>query len=140
MVNVGVPANFVDTQDVNLTNLSDSKTYKQLTNVTLSITRTVHKHFLTDDTIDNLASMRHISMSGKMVVTNPEVADLVALTGTTAAAPVSKVWNITYADSSGTTNIISINGQLMVFDIIDTGSAVTTANFSLEGDAVLAVT
>jgi len=59
MVDVGSSGNFVDTQDVNLTNTTDSKTYKQLTNVTLSITRTVYKHFLTDNTIENLASMRH---------------------------------------------------------------------------------
>ncbi len=139
MVNVGVPANFVDTQDVNITNTTDSKTYKQLTNVTLSITRTVHKHFLTDDSIDNLTSMRHISMSGKMVLTNPEVADLITLTGSGAAAPVTKIWSIAYVDSSNTTKTISINGQLMVFDIIDTGISVTTANFSLEGDEVLLV-
>jgi len=140
MVNVGVPANFVDTQDVNLTNLSDAKTYKQLTNVTLSISRTVHKHFLTDDTIENLASMRHISMSGKMVLTNPQVADLITLTGTGSAAPVSKVWSIAYVDSSNTTKTLSINGQLMVFDIIDTGISVTTANFSIEGDETAGVT
>jgi len=140
MVDVGVPANFVDTQDVNITNATDSKTYKQLTNVTFSINRTVHKQFLTDDTIDNLASMRHISMSGKMVITNPEVADLITLTGSGAAAPTTKLWRIVYVDSSNTTKTISINGQLMVFDIIDTGISVTTANFSIEGDEVISVT
>lgn len=140
MVNVGVPANFVDTQDVNLTNFSDSKTYKQLTNVTLSISRTVSKRFLTDDKILNLTSMRHILFSGTMIVTNPEIPALVTLTGTGAAAPIVKIWDITYVDSSGTSKTISINGQLMVFDIIDTGIAVTTANFSLEGDSLLVVT
>ncbi len=139
MVDAGVEANYVDTQDVNLTNLTDSLTYKQVTNVKLLISRTLTKHFLTDDKIDNLGSMRHISMEGEMILTNPQVAALIALTGTGAAAPVSKVWEINYVDRSNTSESIAINGQLFDFNIIDSGISVVTAHFRLEGDEALSI-
>ncbi len=139
MADVGLPANYVDTQDVNLTNVSDSLTYRQLLGIRLEITRTVTKRYLTDDRIENLTSMRQISMTGDMILTQPEVAALIVLTGTGAAAPVSKLWKIDYVDASNNNVNMTINGQLITFEPNDDGLGVVTANFRLEVDEVLIV-
>ena len=54
MVDTGVQANFVDTQQITLTNTTDSLTYIQITDFETNIDSNVTKHHLTDDTVDNV--------------------------------------------------------------------------------------
>ena len=66
MADVGVQSNFVDTQDSKLTNFTDSLTYTQLTDLEPDIDSNVTKHQLTNDTIDNVFSLRMNSLQGNM--------------------------------------------------------------------------
>jgi len=135
MADVGSQANFVDTQDVSLTNTSDSLTYTQLTDVQLILTKNLVKHQLTDDTIDNVFSLKMISLRANMVLTNPEISALLVLYSSSA----TKVWTIKYIDFSNTTKSIAINGQIKDFNILDSGENVVRAFIHLEGDHVVGV-
>jgi len=135
MVDAGVQANFVDTQDVTLTNVPDSLTYTQLTDVELILSRTFTKHQLTDDTIDNIPSLKMISIRGNMVLTNPEIPALVDLYISSEA----RLWKIDYTDFSNTNKNITTSAKIFDFHIIDSGADVTRAFIHLEGNEVLSV-
>ena len=80
MVNVGSQANFVDTQQATLTNVTDSLTYIQITDQEINIDSTVTKHHLTDDTVDNVFDLYANYIQGNMWATTSEWAALVNLT------------------------------------------------------------
>lgn len=135
MTDVGSQANFVDTQDVSLTNLTDNLTYTQLTDVQLILTKMVNKHQLTDDTIDNMFSLRMVSMRANIVLTNPEIATLLTL----YSSSVSKIWIIEYIDFSNTSIKLTVNGQIKDFHIIDSGDSAIRAFIHLECDEVIGI-
>lgn len=139
MVDIGSPSNFVDTQDVSLTNVTDSLTYLQLTDVILDISSTVTKRQLTDDTIDNVFSLRLNSIQGNMVLTTPQLAALIVLTVDVAGVRPVKVWSVAFTDSSGSTVTLSFNGQLKDLRPIDDGSDAVRMFFRLEADESVSV-
>jgi len=134
MVDVGVQANFIDTQDSILTNVSDSLTYSQLTDLILDIDSNVTKHQLTDDTIDNVFSLYMNSLQGNMWVTNPEWAALLALTVDVNGVRPSKVWTLTWTDQSNTVVSTAFNGQMKTLRVIDSGIGAIKLFFRLELD------
>ena len=134
MVNVGVPENFVDTQDVSLENLSDSLTYTQLTDVNFSIDSNLEKNQRTDDQIDNVFSLRMISIEGNMVVTNPEWAALLALTVDVNGIRPVKVWKVNWTDATGITVSTAFNGQLQTLTPVDIGLGTFTLFFRTQSN------
>ncbi len=139
MVDAGLQANFVDTQDSILTNLTDSLTYKQLTDLVIDIDSNVAKHQLTNDTIDNVFSLRMISLQGNMWITNPEWAALLTLTVDVAGVRPSKVWTITWTDQSNTVVTTAFNGQMKTLRPIDKGIGAVQLFFRLEGDHIAGI-
>jgi len=139
MVDVGSSDNFVDTQDVSLTNVTDSLTYLQLTDVIPNITSTVTKHQLTDDTINNVFSLRLHSIQGNMVLTTPQLAALVILTIDVNGVRPLKIWSVSFTDASGLSTTMSFQAQLKDLRPIDDGSDVVRMFFRLEGDEVLSI-
>lgn len=133
---VGIPKNFVDTQDVSLENLSDSKIYTQLTDVSFTLDSTVEKNQLTNDRIDNVFSLRMISIEGNMVITNPEWADLVALTFDVGGIRPVNTWQVNWTDADGTTVTTAFNGQVQTLTPIDVGLGVVTLFFRIQSDEV----
>ena len=137
---VGVQANFVDTQQSILTNSSDGLTYDQLTDLVIDIDSSVVKHQLTDDTIDNVFSLRMNSIQGNMWVTNPEWIALVALTLDVDGVRPSRVWSIAWTDQSSTTEATFFTAQMKTLRPIDRGIGAVQLFFRLECDqAVTAV-
>jgi len=139
MANVGLQKNFVDTQDAILTNLTDNKTYKQLTDLTLDIDSTVTKHQLTDDKIDNVFSLYMNSLQGNMWITNPEWAALLALTVDADGVRPSKGWTISWTDQSNETVTTAFNAQMKTLRPIDKGIGALQLFFRLELDQVISV-
>lgn len=136
---VGVPQNFVDTQDVSLENVDDGLTYTQLTDVNFTIDSTVEKNQLTNDRIDNVFSLRMISIEGNMVVTNPEWAALLALTIDSGGIRPDKVWVVRWTDATGITVSTAFNGQLQTLTPIDSGLGSVTLFFKIQSDEVAAI-
>ena len=140
MSSVGEPQNFVDTQDVSLENPNDMKIYQQLTDVNFTIDSTVEKNQLTNDTIDNVFSLRMISIEGNMVVTNPEWADLLALTLDVNGIRPVKNWKVNWTDATGTTVSTEFNGQMQTLTPIDIGLGSVTLFFRIQSDEVAGIT
>jgi len=139
MADTGSPSNFVDTQDVSLTNVTDALTYLQLTDVIPEISSTVTKHQLTDDTIDNVFSLRLNSIQGNMVLTTPQLAALVVLTVDVSGVRPSRVWSVVFTDRSGSSTSLVFSAQLKDLRLIDDGSDAVRMFFRLEATAVVSV-
>lgn len=133
MVDVGAQANFIDTQDSVLTNITDSLTYIQLTDLVPDIDSNVTKHQLTDDTIDNVFSLRMNSLQGNMWVTNPEWAALVVLTVDVSGVRPVKSWELKWVDQSNTSVTTTFNAQMKTLRPVDSGIGAVQLFFRLEG-------
>jgi len=139
MSDVGVPANFVDTQDVSLTNVTNSLTYLQLTNVLFDIDSNVEKNQLTDDTIENVYSLRMNSIQGEMLVTTPQWAALVVLTVDVAGVRPGRLWEVSWTDASGTNVTTTFFGQIKTLRPIDSGIGFVSLFFRIEATEVVSV-
>ena len=139
MINVGAQANFVDTQDSILTNLTDALTYDQLTDLVLDIDSDVIKHQLTDDKIDNVFSLRMNSLQGNMWITNPEWAALLTLTIDVNGVRPLKEWTITWTDQSNIIVTTAFNAQMKTLRPIDSGIGALQLFFRLELDEVIEI-
>ena len=94
MADAGVQANFVDTQQITLTNITDSLTYIQITDFETNIDSNVIKHHLTDDTVDNVFDLYDNYIQGNMWATTPQWAALVTLTVDVDGVRPSKSWQV----------------------------------------------
>jgi len=139
MSDVGVPANFVDTQDVSLTNVTNSLTYLQLTNVLFDIDSNVEKNQLTDDTIENVYSLRMNSIQGEMLVTTPQWAALVVLTVDVAGVRPGRLWEVSWTDASGDNVTTTFFGQIKTLRPIDSGIGFVSLFFRIEATEVVSV-
>ncbi len=139
MGNVGLQDNFVDTQNSKLTNITDSLTYTQLTDLVLDVDSDVTKHQLTDDTIDNVFSLYMNSLQGNMWITNPEWAALLALTVDVSGVRPSKVWTLSWSDQSNTVVTTAFNAQMKTLRPIDAGMGPLRLFFRLELDEIVGI-
>jgi len=133
MVDVGIQANFVDTQDAVLTNNTDGLTYRQLTDLIFDIDNNVTKHQLTDDTIDNVFSLRMTNLQGNMWVTNPEWAELLQLLTDVDGVRPTKGWDLTWTDQSNMSIMTAFHAQMKTLRPIDSGIGAVKLFFRLEG-------
>ena len=134
----GSSANFVDTQGVELT--INSIVYTQLMNVVFDVDSNVTKHQLTDDTINNVFSLRMNSIQGEMVVTTTEYSALI--TGTVDVSGVRPRYTtaVKWTDSSGATKTTTFTAQFKTIKPIDEGLGLVTLFFRLEAEEGAAVT
>ena len=139
MVDAGLQANFVDTQQITLTNITDSLTYIQITDFETNIDSNVIKHHLTDDIVDNVFGLYGNYIQGNMWATTPQWAALVTLTKDVSGIRPVKVWQVLETDQSTNPITTSINGQLKTLRKIDTGIGAVKLFFRIEGDEVLTV-
>ena len=135
MADVGLEKNLVNSQDVELTNVGDSKTYIQLMNVEMDIDRKVTKHQLTNDTVQNVYSLFMNGMQGNIALTTPQVADWTTL----ATSLATKEWQVKFFDSNNQSVSISFDAEVKTFRPIDDGETDATHFFRLEADGVITV-
>lgn len=132
MVDVGSQANYVDSQDSILTNVTDSLTYTQITDLVLDIDSKIRKHQLTNDTIDNVFSLYMSGVQGNMWITNPEWDALVVLTVDVAGVRPIRSWELKWVDQSNTSKTTTFNAQLKTLRPVDRGIGAVQLFFRLE--------
>jgi len=137
--NVGAQSNFVDTQKAVLSNATDLLTYIQLSDLVIDIDSNVTKHQLTDDTIDNVFSLRMNSLQGNMWITTPEWPALETLTVDVDGVRPTKVWFLAWSDQSQSTKTTVFNAQMKTLRPIDSGIGALKLFFRLEGDGTVGV-
>ena len=128
----GVQANFVDTQDVRLTNISDGISYTQLENVKISKKHVRTLHQLTDDTVDKNFSLTDAIIEGDIIMTQPEFALLKTLSTPVNAQLPIRNYTLLYTDQSGNPASFNGDGFLAVFETTDPGDGAVTWHFVLE--------
>ncbi len=140
-MSVGIQDNFVDVQRTKLTNLTDSKTYTQVTEVYFDIDRNIEKNQLSSGAVDNVYSRYMNGIEGIIILTVPQLADLITLTNTIDDALPVKLWNLELTDQSDNTITTTINGQLKTLrQIRNKGPGVMMFFFRIESDEALVVT
>jgi len=132
MVNVGIPGDFIDSQNFNLTNDTDAKTYKQLTDIIVDIDSDVTKHQLTNNTINNVFSLSMISIQGNMWITAPQWAELVLLTIEVNGVRPIKSWELEWIDNSNVLLTTQFKAQMKTLRVIDNGIGNVQLFFRLE--------
>ena len=132
MVNEGVWSERVDTQNVSLTNNTDSITFLQLLNVWIIRTAALTRHIRTDSVIENLWDPAIAAIEGDIVLTTPETTTWNTYLTQTNNQPPTKTWRLAYVPISGSTVNVDISGQVSQFRPIDSGAGVVTYHFRIE--------
>lgn len=131
--NVGVEANFVDTQGLTLENVTDGLIYDQvLTLDAIDILHSVKFHQLTNDTVEKILSLSDSSVGVTLLVTEPELALLVNLSTQTAAQSPERNWNVNITDQSANTTVLGGIAKISEFKIIDSGVGLATIKMTLD--------
>ena len=128
----GVQAEFIDTQDVQLTNVSDGVTYDQLENVRISRKHVTSFHQLTSDEVDKNFSLTDIMIEGDIIATSSELALLKTLSTMVNAQLPIRNYTVLFTDQSGTPTSYNGDGFLSIFDPVDSGEGALTWHFVLE--------
>lgn len=135
---VGTKANFVDTQKVEVRNVTDSLIYRQVYNVYLDIDHEMDVNYLRDSQVEKLFGLSLHTIDGDMLVTQPEIAALILLTQPVNDNLPRKTWRISVTDQSNNTTALNLsNAVLKQFRLNDTGVGLVTWHFRIEGDGTL---
>ena len=148
MTNVGSPDNFIDTQGVVLENITDSLIYDQsLSIVPAEITHSMDFNQLTNDTVEKLFGLTDAAFEVEMMVTQPELSDLIALSLQINAKLATRFWSVSITSVSGNTTVIDGTAAISKLSIVDPGVGfatieltldfVTTATISSSGDSTI---
>lgn len=133
----GVQAEFIDTQDVTLTNISDGVTYDQLENVRVSTRHVTSFHQLSDDTVDKNFSLADVTIEGDIIATSSEFALLKTLSTMVNAQLPIRNYTVLFTDQSGTPTSYNGDGFLAVFEPVDSGDGSLTWHFVLQMRALV---
>lgn len=128
----GLQEDFVDTQDVSITNVSDGITYTQLENVRISIRHAPSFHQLSDNTVDKNFSLADAIIEGDIIATSNELGLLKTLSTMVNAQLPIRSWQVVFFDQSGTVTGYVGDGFLAVFEPVDSGESAVTWHFVLQ--------
>lgn len=136
MTDVGDPNEFVDSQGVQLTNVTDSKTYIQTLSVQpANLDHSVHFHQLTNDQVEKTFGLTNASFDVLMMVTTTELGELITLSAPVQAQLTTKTWKIDLIDQSGGaggTTTLEGTAVISSLKVIDDGIGSVTVQFTLD--------
>jgi hypothetical protein len=135
---VGTYANFVDTQDVTLNNLTDGDIYTQAKTIIPNISHEMVEHHLTTGYVEKLASLDSVTLPVTAILTEPELPPLMVLALDDDGRLDVKQWQIKYTSFSN--NFTTLTGWAKLFNlrIIDRGIDVVEVAFDLEFESKMA--
>jgi hypothetical protein len=128
----GIPVDYIDTQDITITNTTDAISYDQATNIRFYIQAALTRRQRTDSIFENLWDLVTPAVEADIMVTQPEIAALVALTAQTNNEPPVRSWAVAMSDEGGTTTTLSGSAQLARLQFIDEGIGGVKYNIRLE--------
>lgn len=139
MVNtiVGEPGDFVDTQGFALrlkdANDDDTTEYRQvLSLVPAQIEHQVFFHQLTDNTVEKTFSLTDAAFEVKMMVTEPQLAELILLASPVNAELAKRFWSVIMTSVSDTIHVVDGDAIISKFSIIDAGVGMATLEMTLD--------
>lgn len=130
---VGDESGFVDTQGIQIENITDALIYEQVLSVSpANIDHTMSFHQLTNDTVEKLFGLTDAAFEVIMMVTQPELNVLLTLSLPTTAQLTEKEWAVHLTDQSNRTTLVSGDAVIRNLRILDTGLGSVQLSLSLE--------
>ena len=132
-VRVGDEAGFVDTQGLEVENVTDGLIYDQVLSVSpADVDHNMNFHQLTNDTVDKTFSLTNAAFDIVMMVTQPELGALLNLAVPVQAELATRVWAVSITDQSNRTTLLSGEAGMKEFKILDTGLGAVQLSIRLE--------
>jgi len=140
MVNtiVGEPEEFVDTQGFAVMfeepdPSTDTTEYRQVLSVIpAQIKHNVDFNSLTSDAVEKLFSLTDAAFEIIMMVTQPELANLITLSLQVNAQLPTRFWSVTLTSVSGNSTVIDGTAAVSKLSIIDPGVGFATIELTLD--------
>jgi len=130
---IGTEANFIDTQDVSVENVTDGNIYTQVLAVQpYELDHKVEINYLTNDAVEKLFSMTDAKVEVRLALTEPEYVALATLAIPVGATLPLKNWRVTFTSQSGNPATISGEASMANFKHLDTGLGLVEVVFRLE--------
>jgi hypothetical protein len=135
----GEYAEFVDTQNVIITNVSDGITYKQaMTVMPFGVNHDMVEHHLTTEYVEKLASLDSVSAPITAILTQPDLAPLMTLSLVVNGKLPIKEWKINFVDFKDNDTHVVGKAKLFDFQILDRGEDIVLVFFRLEFESDIA--
>lgn len=107
MADAGELNEYVNAGKVTITNSTDALTFKQLSNIRISIDTAVTKRQRTDSVLEKLVDLRDFIIEGEIYLTEPELVTWVGYTAQTNNKLPEKLFLVTFTDEQGNPTTIS---------------------------------
>jgi len=130
---VGDESGFVDTQGLEVENVTDGLIYEQVLSVTpANVDHSMFFHQLTNDTVEKTFGLTNASFEVVQMITQPELQLLLNLTIPVLAQLPNRVWSVSLSDQSNRTTILSGTAVVKNIKILDTGLGNVQISYTLE--------
>ena len=130
---VGDESGFVDTQGLEVENVTDGLIYEQVLSVSpADADHNMNFHQLTNDTVDKTFSLTNAAFDIVLMVTQPELTALLNLTIPVQSQLTNREWAVRITDQSNRTTTISGTAVMKELKILDTGLGAVQLNIRLE--------
>jgi hypothetical protein len=129
----GVYGGFVDTQDVELDNVTDGIIYSQAqTILPFEVIHDVDENHTCTGYVEKLADLDNISLVCRAILTEPELPALANLSLVVNEKLPLKQWKVTYKSFSNQAAVIEGFAKMFNFKILDRGIDVVMVEFTIE--------
>ena len=130
---VGDESGFIDTQGLEVENMTDGLIYSQVLSVSpADADHNMNFHQLTNDTVDKTFSLTNVAFDVVMMATQPELAALLNLTVVVVSELPQRNWEVRITDQSNRTTTLSGDAIIKNLKIIDVGLGAVQIEIRLE--------
>lgn len=132
-VRVGTESGFIDTQGLEVENITDGLIYDQVLSVTpADLDHSMNFHQLTNDTVDKVFGLTNAAFDVVMMATQPELAGLLNLSLPVLAQLPQREWAVNVTDQSNRTTVLSGVAIIKNAKIMDAGLGSVQISIRLE--------
>lgn len=135
----GLFSEFVDTQDVELENITDGIIYTQVkTILPFEVSHQITEHNTCTGFVEKLTTLDNVKLDCRAILTEPDLPALMTLSLVVNSKLPLKLWIVSLRSFSNLTNLISGDAKMFNFKILDRGADVVLVEFTLEFESDIA--
>lgn len=135
----GLFSEFVDTQDVELENITDGIIYTQVkTILPFEVSHQITEHNTCTGFVEKLTTLDNVRLDCRAILSEPDLPALMTLSLVVNSKLPLKLWIVSLRSFSNLTNLISGDAKMFNFKILDRGVDVVLVEFTLEFESDIA--
>lgn len=135
----GLFSEFVDTQDVELENITDGIIYTQVkTILPFEVSHQITEHNTCTGFVEKLTTLDNVRLDCRAILSEPDLPALMTLSLVVNSKLPLKLWIVSLRSFSNLTNLISGDAKMFNFKILDRGADVVLVEFTLEFESDIA--